>query len=293
MARTYKGANQLVEDQLGTHLHAMETALNADCLCYSGPIAYGADDDIREAIEEIGQKRARLVFILETTGGFAETTRRIADTLRHHYEVVDFLVPSYAMSAGTILVMSGDAILMDYYSILGPIDPQIEGPDGKLIPALGYLVRYEGLLKKAKRGKLSQAELDILLDFDQGQLYSYEQARDLSSALLEEWLCKYKWKNWKITETHKRPVTDAMKRQRAREIAKKLSDVQRWNSHGIGINMPQLIDTVNLKITDFGADKKLNPSVRSYHKLLTDYMGRMRHRSVVHTREEYRPLAVG
>jgi len=61
--------------------------------------------------------------------------------------VVDFLIPSHAMSAGTILAMSGDAIHMDYYSVLGPIDPQVENQEGRLIPALGYLIRrlmYEG-----------------------------------------------------------------------------------------------------------------------------------------------------
>jgi hypothetical protein len=84
-----------------------------------------------------------------------------------------------------------------------------------------------------------------------------------------------------------------MKKQRAREIAKKLNDIKRWNSHGIGINLTQLTDILKLKIDDFGKDAKLNGAVRRYHKLLTDYMGRMRQTSVVHTRQEYRPLIVG
>lgn len=292
MAAKYDGANEVVENQLSTYLDTLQSHLNADCLTYVGPIAFGADDDIRNAVEDIDNKNDKLVFVLETPGGFAETARRISDTLRHHYKTVDFLVPSYAMSAGTILVMSGDAIHMDYYSVLGPIDPQIEDRDNKLIPALGYLLKYDELLKKAKKGKISQIEADILLNFDQGQLYSYEQARDLSQSLLEEWLCKYKWKNWNITETRKAPVTDAMKRKRAREIAKKLNDVKLWNSHGIGINMEQLTDVLNLKIDDFGQQKDLSEAIRRYHSLLTDYMGKMRHRSVVHTRDAYKALSI-
>lgn len=190
--------------------------------------------------------------------------------------------------------MSGDAIHMDYYSVLGPIDPQIESPDGNLIPALGYLVRYENLLTKANAGNsISTAEMEILLSFDQGRLYSFEQARDLSVALLEEWLCKYKWKNWTVTETTRIPVTDEMKRDRAREIAKSLNDINIWRSHGLGINIHQLRDILKLKIDDFGQNNKLNKIVRRYHQLLTDYMSKMRHRSVVHTREEYAPLIVG
>ena len=99
------------------------------------------------------------------------------------------------MSAGTVLVMSGDAIHMDYYSVLGPIDPQVEDREGKPVPALGYSIRYDDLLAKAGAGRSSTAEMEILINFDQMRLYAFEQARDLSKSLLEEWLVKYKFKD--------------------------------------------------------------------------------------------------
>ena len=148
---------------------------------------------------------------------------------------------------------------MDYYSVLGPIDPQVESQDRKkLIPALGYLIRYEELLLKANTGKAGAAELEILLNFDQGELYSYEQSRDLSVSLLEEWLVKYKFKNWKKTDKRGVKVTLAMKKRRARAVAKVLNDARRWNSHGIGINIDRLRNDLNLKIDDFG--KMDNPN---------------------------------
>jgi membrane-bound ClpP family serine protease len=273
-------------------IEKIEKEFDADCLTYVGPIVSGIDDSIRDIIEDLAKqegKRNKLLFILETPGGYAETTRRISDTLRQHYNVVDFLIPSYAMSAGTILAMSGDAIHMDYYSVLGPIDPQIPQPGGNFIPALGYLVRYEDLLKKANNGGISTAEMKILLSFDQGELYSYEQARDLSRSLLEEWLVKYKFKDWTVTETKKRPVTIAMKKQRAKQIAEKLNDVRLWNSRGIGINMDRLRRELNLKIDDFGLNATSSEAVRRYHGLLSDYMTRMSHKSVIHTRLTYEP----
>jgi hypothetical protein len=287
MAGVPVGANQLVQEKLTQHLGAMEKILEADCLTYVGPIVFGIDDAIRDAVEGISGKRKKLVFLLETGGGFAETARRIADVLRHHYQVVDFLVPSFAMSAGTVLAMSGDAIHMDYYSVLGPIDPQIEDQGGKPIPALGYLIQYEELLEKANAGKISTAEMEILLNFDQLRLYAYRQARDLARSLLEEWLVKYKFKDWDITETTRTKVTEDMKRQRAREIADALNDVKRWNSHGLGINMARLRQDLNLKIDDFGQNLPLNAVVRPYHKLFVDYMTKMAWGSVVHTREAY------
>jgi hypothetical protein len=284
-------ANAIVEAQLIQHLACIEQDFDADALTYIGPIATGADDHIKDAIENRSRHKKRLVFILETNGGFAESTRRISDTLRHHYSVVEFLIPSHAMSAGTILAMSGDAIWMDYYSVLGPIDPQVQSQDGShLIPALGYLIKYQELLAKANAGNAGGAELELLLNFDQGELYSYEQARALSVSLLEEWLVRYKFRNWTLTERRRRPVTRAMKKDRARRIAAILNDARRWNSHGIGINMAILKRDLKLKIDDFGAKSDVRQHVRAYHKLLLDYMGRMGQTSIVHTRDTYEEL---
>ena len=199
MSTGFARVNQLVEQALGEDLGSLQRILNADCVAFVGPVIPGADDAIREAVETIDGEQKKLVFILETWGGYVETVRRIADVLRHHYDVVEFLVPSFAMSAGTVLVMSGDAIHMDYYSVLGPIDPQVRAPDGTPLPALGYLIRYEELLEKAKNGEISTAEMQILLGFDQILLYAYQQARDLSRSLLEEWLVRYKFKDWETT----------------------------------------------------------------------------------------------
>jgi hypothetical protein len=123
------------------------------------------------------------------------------------------------MSAGSVLVMSGDAIHMDYYSVIGPIDPQVERPDGKMIPALGYLEKYKELIDKSQNGTLTTAEMTFLISkFDPAELYSYELAKELSNSLLKEWLVRYKFKNWKTTKTHKRKVTREMKVARAAEI---------------------------------------------------------------------------
>lgn len=81
-----------------------------------------------------------------------------------------------------------------------------------------------------------------------------------------------------------------MKRERAKEIADALNNVRRWNSHGIGINMELLRRELNIKIDDFGEQEELNSAVRRYHSLLSDYMGKMGHSTLVHTRISYEPF---
>ena len=175
------------------------------------------------------------------------------------------------MSAGTIFALSGNSIMMDYFSCLGPIDPQIE-KDGKLVPALSYLNQFEQLNEKAKAGTLTSAEYSLLSKLDLGELYQFDQARELSCELLVTWLTKYKFKNWKKTETTKKPVTDDMKNQRAKKIADELSKTERWHTHGRGIDRGTLINEINLKIEDYNEMEDIGGLVREYFELSKDYM---------------------
>jgi len=82
-----------------------------------------------------------------------------------------------------------------------------------------------------------------------------------------------------------------LKKRRAREIAGKLCDIRLWNSHGIGINLERLRSVCNLQINDFGQAPELRQAVRSYHKLLSDYMRKLTLSSVLHTRQTFGSLS--
>lgn len=272
-----------IREQLNTHLEKIEQALDADGISITSPIFYGLDLRVRNALELIKEKRGTLVVIHDTPGGIVEVVERIVDCIRHFYNEVIFIIPDRAMSAGTIFALSGDRILMDYFSCLGPVDPQIE-KDGKLVPALSYLNQFERLNKKADAGKLTSAEYALLSKLDLGELYQFEQAKDLSSELLIKWLTKYKFKNWTKTRTSQTLVTDEMKKNRAEEIAKQLSNTERWHSHGRGIGKQTLTDEIKLEIEDYTCIEGLGGIIREYFELLKDYMSRGNLISFVHSR---------
>jgi hypothetical protein len=273
-------ANKVIERLLDDRLQRIADVTQSDVLTYQGPIIPPVDDSIKFAVEEIDPRRRKLLVILETGGGYMETAERIAGILRHHYRVVEFMVPGAAMSAGTILVMSGDAIHMDYASVLGPIDPQVRNDKGgaPLVPALGYLEWYQRLVDKSAKGELTTVEATYLIrNFDAGALYQYEQERDLAIALLTDWLVQFKFKNWKTTQTRGLRVTKAMRTDRAEDIARKLNEIDRWHSHNRGITMAVLRRDLKLLIDDFGADPTLGTAIREYWRLLQDYMARQGH----------------
>ncbi len=273
----------VAKEWLDAQLKRIEAHVGADVLSFTGPISHGVDHRVRVAVEAIGDdRRDALLVILDTPGGIVEIVERIVVTLRKHYREVKFLVPDRAMSAGTILVMSGDAILMDYFSVLGPIDPQIER-DGRLVPALSYLAQFQRLIQKSRDGTLTTAELILLKDLDLAELHQFELAANLSVSLIKEWLAKYKFKDWTTTETRKQPVTDEMKRLRAEEIATRLNDHQRWHSHARGIDMSILRGELNLRIDDYGADVALKRLVWDYFWFMRDFLARNSVASFIHT----------
>ena len=281
-----------IKELLTQKLIDLETYLNADIFTYYGKIENGIEIFINNLIEEISidtnPKKDKLVVILTTSGGSAFAVERWVNILRQHYKVVDFIVPNYAYSAGTIFCMSGDNILMDYVSVLGPIDPQVQNKDGNWVAALGYLDKVNEAIEKSKNKTITEVEYLMVKDLDLAELRSYEQAKELAVDLLKKWLVKYKFKNWDLHKSTPqlidKPVTLDEKKQRAEFIAEKLSDNAIWKSHGRPINIESLRD-LKLKIDNFSEDSKLKELIGSYYEMLMDYIIANKIEKFVHTRK--------
>ena len=275
-----------IRGQLTLHLEKIGTTLDADVVAIVSPILPGLELRLRDAIDALPDKKDSVVVILDTQGGVVEVVERMVTALRHVYGNVTVIVPDRAMSAGTIFALSADRIMMDHLSSLGPIDPQIER-DGKLVPALSYLNQFERLNNKAQAGALTTAEYALVSKLDLGELYQFEQARELSIELLIKWLSNYKFKNWIKTKDRQLEVTPKMKEDRAKEIAAHLNNPERWHSHGRAIDMRTLQEEVRLKIDDLADNAILHQDVRDYFELLKDYMHREQLMSFIHTREYF------
>jgi ClpP class serine protease len=65
--------------------------------------------------------------ILHTPGGLVLSAEMIATALKQHPAPVTAIVPFYAMSGGTMIALAADKILLEEFSVLGPLDPQING----------------------------------------------------------------------------------------------------------------------------------------------------------------------
>ncbi len=277
--------DETVRELITKKLQDLEDYLHADVIVYCGEIFDSAEDQMKSVVEDLqtgDNTRTTCYIILTTPGGSLNPVNRMVTILRHFYSEVNFIVPNYAYSAGTIFCMSGDNIYMNYYSALGPVDPQVQNRDGKLVAALGYLDKINELLSKAQDNTISQAEFLILKDFDLAELRAYEQAKELAVDLIQKWLVKYKFKDW-VTHSNGAEVTLEEKKQRAYEIADRLSDNNIWKSHGRAINMEEL-RRMELKIIDYGENKELCRRIEDYFSVMKEYIAKYNLMVFVHTR---------
>ncbi|MCA3642149.1 MAG: serine dehydrogenasease [Methylobacterium sp.] len=270
----------------------LETRLSSDVIYMNAEIRPNIISWFREVVEKLSHngtkpKRDTVSIFLTTPGGQAEAVEKLVEIIRFHYQTVQFFVPVAAMSAGTIFCLSGDKIFMDYSSSLGPIDPQVPDRENKfLIPALGHLDKIKEIVGKSANNTITPVEFEWLLKQDLAMLRFYEQARDLSIALLKKWLVQYKFKDWVTHRTTNpgTPVTDSEKTARAQEIAELLSNNAEWHSHGRMIGMGTLKAICRLEIDDFGQDVDLQRAVRRYSDTLSEYLARSQIRAYLYSR---------
>jgi hypothetical protein len=193
---------------------------------------------------------------IETPGGSGETAEEIVRCLHNNFDTVSFVVSGEAKSAGTIIVLSGDEILMTETGSLGPIDAQMK--IGRSIQsAYDYMEWVKDKREEAKKqGSLNPFDATMVAQITPGELGSVFNALKFAEDLVVEWLIKYKFKKWTATETHKIPVTEKMKKERATEIVKELLDHSKWRLHGRSLKIDDL-EGIGLKITRIDNDLKL------------------------------------
>lgn len=240
----------------------IEAIRNRPCISYIGNVVNGdgsagvdQTDDLpfHELIAQVPADQKKVDVFVATNGGSAHQISRFVNALRARFDEVDFLIPSYCMSAGTIFVLSGDHIWMTSRACLGPIDPQVPSKDGRLVPAQALLhlvqqLEKEGKQAQAKGKPVPWTAVRIVDTIDKKELADAISASNYSMTMAAEYLRNYKFRTWQNHSSTGASVTDKEKDDKANEIAGALTSHDRWKSHGHAITRELLFNVVRLKI---------------------------------------------
>jgi hypothetical protein len=132
-----------------------------------------------------------LTLILHTPGGVINAADSFVAYLRSKFEDIEVIVPTFAMSAGTMIALAADRIVMGRQSQLGPIDPQM--PIGGRSVSAGAIVEQFELGKKEILADLNAAHVwaPILQSLGPALLVEARNALDYGKQMVATWLADY------------------------------------------------------------------------------------------------------
>jgi ClpP class serine protease len=155
------------------------------------------------------------------------------------------IVPNYAKSAGTMIALGSDKILMGYLAELGPIDPQLQiGPmPGRSLPARSFIDGLDNIRAKIKDGgDPVQMYIPMLSQIRPELIAICQSAIDDSKSFAEKWLKQHMLKN---------------DHSQAEKVAKWLSEGQKYKSHGKIIDYSEAKDVLKLNVEEIDKDSPL------------------------------------
>ncbi|MFQ5452337.1 MAG: hypothetical protein ACE5DQ_02120 [Candidatus Paceibacterota bacterium] len=192
-----------------------------------------APDDIQgfaDLLEKLEGKDNDLDLLLQTNGGDIDPAEKIVYMCREKARTLRVIVAERAKSAGTLIALAADKIVMGYASELGPIDPQIFVPQlGEYLPAHSYLDGLKHIADTIDVDDVKQITIYMpLLDKLSPQLLDYcRKAIERSEEFATKWLSRH------MLQGNKR---------KARNIAKKLCNPAKYKLHGTVIDYKEATD---------------------------------------------------
>jgi len=132
-----------------------------------------------------------LLLILHTPGGMAKAAQTIVGYLRSKFSSIDALVPTYAMSAGTMIALGCDRIVMGRQSQLGPTDPQLI-VGNRPFSAHSLVEQFEKAKADISQNPdLAHAWAPVLRSFGPALLQEAQKSISYGQTLVADWLQKY------------------------------------------------------------------------------------------------------
>jgi ClpP class serine protease len=102
----------------------------------------------------------KISLILYTTGGNTLAAWNLVNLLRMFCDELEIIVPARARSAGTLMCLGADKVVMTKQATLGPIDPSLSGPLNPQIPGAAPDARAP-VSVEAVRGYIEMAKQDF------------------------------------------------------------------------------------------------------------------------------------
>jgi len=190
-----------------------------------------------------------LDLILHTPGGETAATESLVDYLHSMFGFnIRAIVPHLAMSAGTMIALACQEIVMGKHSSLGPIDPQIYG-----MPAHGVVEEFERAAKELQQNPTRVALWQpIIAKYHPTLIGECEKAIRWSVSMVKSWLVDGMFSGDQDAE------------QKTDRVVQELGDHALTLSHNRHISLSRASD-LGLRVVALEDDQRLQDLVLTVH----------------------------
>jgi len=272
MKKLKKQKAKLPMDQV---IFDLEKARNSKVLVYitgdrkvaNGPgdaLATGVALDVLPLFKNILtsiKKTKKITLVLYTNGGHLNTPWPLVNLIREYCEIFEVVVLERALSAGTLISLGADKIVMSPYSFLSPIDPaaniQNENSQKKkfeIEDIIGYIDFVKEKIGITEQQALCEIMKDLTKEIAPTMLGSFNRTHSLVRRIAKE-----------LLSLHKEPVTERQSKEIIENLVQKLFShdhlISRREARCIGF------DTL-IEYSDEKTEKVLTNLFKNYSKLL-------------------------
>ena len=197
-----------------------------------------------------------VTLILHTPGGVTNAAETLVAYLRSKFTDIEVIVPTYAMSAGTMISLAANRIVMGRQSQLGPIDPQFLM--GQRAQSARAIVDQFDQAKKEILQNAAAAGVwfPILQTIGPALLQEARNALDYGERMVAEWLERYMFAG--------RADASAV----AKAAAKHFNDAATHKSHGRRIDRDEA-RAQQIVVEDLETNQQLQEAVLTLYHLVT------------------------
>ena len=234
-------ANHSDRYQRQTLIKQIQESTKRLLLCYVSGDECGIDANDTMPFVDLLHNAPRdrdLDLLLHTTGGSVDAAEKLMGMMRRLVGTASLriIVPDFAKSAGTVMVLGADSVVMSDMSELGPIDPQtiISGRWQSVQNYLDAYKTYSSMLKIDPENIVARIMLGKL---DPATIKAFEAARERARQAAENLLKRGMFREEGIWS----------------KTVSELLDTTRWKSHG------QMISWEDAKDPQIGLNVKHLP----------------------------------
>jgi hypothetical protein len=136
-----------------------------------------------------------LTLLLHTPGGITNAAESIVSYLWSKFDHIEIIIPTFAMSAGTMISLAANHIIMGRHSQLGPIDPLMPMP-GRYVSARAVVDQFERARNEISGDRnLAHVWAPILQSLGPSLLQEAQNALDYGERMVAEWLAQRMFKD--------------------------------------------------------------------------------------------------